>query len=58
MKEFTQSMPFIIFFLIITILLQTFTNQKVTEGFLTLVLLSMVVLNSDKMKKLLNGVNA
>lgn len=51
-------MPFIIFFLIITILLQTFTNQKVTEGFLTLVLLSMVVLNSDKIKKLLDGVNA
>ncbi|MCU5087554.1 hypothetical protein OCA23_30295 [Bacillus cereus] len=57
MKEFTESMPFIIFFMSVTILLQTFTNERVTNGFLVLVLLSMVLLNPEKIKKLLNGVN-
>jgi len=56
MKEFTNSMPFIIFFLVLTILLQTFTNSKLTNGFLGITLVSMIVLNSDKIKNLLNEV--
>ncbi|MGG1343873.1 hypothetical protein ABE244_25615 [Bacillus toyonensis] len=57
MKEFTQSMPFIIFFMVLTVLLQTFTNTEVTNGFLTLILFSMVILNADKFKKLIDGVS-
>ncbi|AAP83491.1 hypothetical protein P4U03_17750 [Bacillus mycoides] len=56
MKEFTESMPFVIFFMSVTVLLQSFTNERVTNGFLLLVLMSMVVTNSDKFIKLLNEV--
>ncbi|WP_176542211.1 MULTISPECIES: hypothetical protein [Bacillus] len=56
MKEFTESMRFIIFFLVLTILLSTFTNEKVTNGFLMLVLASMLVTNSEKFTKFLDGV--
>ncbi|MEC3019065.1 hypothetical protein P9Z80_17475 [Bacillus cereus] len=56
MKEFTESMPFVIFFMAVTVLLQSFTNERVTNGFLLLVLMSMVVTNSDKFIKLLNEV--
>ncbi|WP_179877719.1 hypothetical protein [Bacillus thuringiensis] len=56
MKEFTESMPFVIFFMSVTVLLQSFTNERVTNGFLLLVLLSMIVTNSDKFIKLLNEV--
>ncbi|HDR3439009.1 TPA: hypothetical protein ACR3Z0_005922 [Bacillus thuringiensis] len=56
MKEFTESMPFVIFFMAVTVLLQSFTNERVTNGFLLLVLLSMIVTNSDKFIKLLNEV--
>ncbi|WP_194786487.1 MULTISPECIES: hypothetical protein [Bacillus cereus group] len=56
MKEFTESMPFVIFFMSVTVLLQSFTNERVTNGFLLLVLMSMIVTNSDKFIKLLDGV--
>ncbi|ETE93528.1 hypothetical protein P4H14_16280 [Bacillus cereus] len=56
MKEFTESMPFVIFFMSVTVLLQSFTNERVTNGFLLLVLMSMIVTNSDKFIKLLNEV--
>ncbi|WP_170972742.1 hypothetical protein [Bacillus mycoides] len=56
MKEFTESMPFVIFFMAVTIILQTFTNERVTNGFLVLVLLSMIVTNSTAFTKLLDGV--
>lgn len=56
MKEFTESMPFVILFMSVTVLLQSFTNERVTNGFLLLVLMSMVVTNSDKFIKLLNEV--
>ncbi|MEG7818659.1 hypothetical protein JC772_21990 (plasmid) [Bacillus cytotoxicus] len=56
MKEFTESMPFVIFFMSVTVLLQSFTTERVTNGFLLLVLMSMVVTNSDKFIKLLNEV--
>lgn len=51
--DFTQNLPFIIFFLIVVLLLSMATNQKVTNGFLVLTLLSMVVLNADKFKNML-----
>lgn len=35
MKEFTESMPFVIFFMSVTVLLQSFTNERVTNGFAT-----------------------
>lgn len=57
MKEFTKSIKFIVSFLILTLLLSTFTNQKVTFNFLSLVLLSMTILNADKIKNLLGGVH-
>jgi len=54
--EFTQSLPFIIFFLFLVLLVTMTTNAKVANGFLTLTLLSMIVVNADKFKSLLGGI--
>lgn len=56
MQDFTKSIKFIVSFLILTLLLSTFTNQKVTFSFLTLVLFSMAILNAEKIKTMLGGV--
>ncbi|HFJ9245039.1 TPA: hypothetical protein ACGW5C_005585 [Bacillus cereus] len=56
MKEFTESLGFIVAFMVGTIFLSMFTNESVTNGFLMLVLASMMVLNSDKFTKFLDGV--
>jgi hypothetical protein len=56
MQEFTKSMPFIITFLFTTLLLSMTTNGKVTQGFLWLVLVSMILLNQEKFTKLIGGV--
>lgn len=55
MVEFTKSMKFIVFFLFMVLLISMFSNQKVTYGFLLLVLFSMVIINSDKFGKILEG---
>lgn len=55
MIEFTKSMKFIVTFLFLILLLSMFTNRKVTYSFLVLVLLSMVMMNSDKIKQILGG---
>lgn len=55
MKEFTRSMKFIVTFLFFVLLLGMFTNQKVTYGFLVLVLLSMVIINADKIQSIIGG---
>ena len=55
MKEFTRSMKFIVTFLFFVLLLGMFTNQKVTYGFLVLVLLSMVIINADKLQSIIGG---
>ena len=52
MKEFTESYGFVVAFLIGTITIQLFTNEKITRGFLMLTLASMVVMNPDKFTKL------
>lgn len=51
-QEFISSMPFIIFFLILTLIISIIGGAKVLYGFLALVLLSMIVLNSDKVATL------
>ncbi|HDR7881808.1 TPA: hypothetical protein QCY11_003955 [Bacillus cytotoxicus] len=56
MKEFTESLGFIIAFMTMTLFMSMFTNESVTNGFLMLVLASMLVLNSDKFTKMLDGV--
>ena len=55
MEDFTKSMKFIVTFLFFVLLLSMFTNQKITYQFLVLVLLSMVIINSDKLKAILGG---
>ena len=55
MEQFTKSMKFIVTFLFSVLLLGMFTNRKVTYNFLVLVLLSMVLLNSEKFKNVLGG---
>jgi hypothetical protein len=55
LKEFTRSMKFIVTFLFFVLLLGMFTNQKVTYGFLVLVLLSMVIINADKLQSIIGG---
>lgn len=55
MVEFTKSMKFIVSFLFLILLLSMFTNKKVTYSFLVLVLLSMAMLNSEKIKEIMGG---
>ncbi|MCY8467197.1 MULTISPECIES: hypothetical protein [Bacillus subtilis group] len=55
MEELTKSMRFIITFLFFIILLGMFTSEKFTYAFLVLVLLSMAVLNADKVKDIMGG---
>lgn len=55
MVEFTKSMKFIVSFLFLILLLSMFTNKKVTYSFLVLVLMSMAVVNSEKIKEILGG---
>lgn len=55
MVEFTKSMKFIVSFLFLILLLSMFTNKKVTYSFLVLVLISMAMMNSEKIKEILGG---
>jgi hypothetical protein len=55
MMDFTKSLKFIITFLVLVILMTMFTNQKMTFNFLVLVLISMLVMNSDKVKDMIGG---
>lgn len=57
MMEFTKQMKFIMAFLFAILLLSMFTNKKVTYSFLVLVLLSMFLLNSEKFKEIIGGLN-
>lgn len=57
MIEFTKQMKFIMAFLFAILLLSMFTNKKVTYSFLVLVLLSMFLLNSEKFKEIIGGLN-
>lgn len=57
MTEFTKQMKFIMVFLFAILLLSMFTNKKVTYSFLVLVLLSMFLLNSEKFKEIIGGLN-
>lgn len=56
MKDFTGSLGFVIAFMVMTIFISMFTNEAVTNGFLMLVLASMLVVNADKFTKFLDGV--
>ena len=47
MKDFYNSFTFILAFLILTLIINMIFGATVTEKFLLLVLLSMVVVNSD-----------
>lgn len=53
-KEFTNSLPFIIFFLLLSLIIGTIAGQKVLYSFLLLVLASMVILNAGKISKIGN----
>ncbi|MGE6604858.1 hypothetical protein ACQKEY_24580 [Lysinibacillus fusiformis] len=56
LKGFTQSVPFILSFLVLVLLTNMFVGQKFTNQFLYLVLFSMVILNADKMKSFVGGI--
>ena len=49
-KVFVSSLPFIVSFLILTLLIQTFAGGKILFYFLVLVFASMVILNADKLQ--------
>jgi len=55
MTEFTKQMKFIMAFLFFILLLSMFTNKKLTYSFLVLILISMVIINTDKFDKILGG---
>lgn len=52
-EEFTGSLGFIVYFLIICLVLSSLAGEKVTRYFLYLVLAGMLVSNTDKIKNLL-----
>lgn len=56
MQEFTESMPFLLFFIIGTLLFHMAFGDQMTQSFLVLVLLSMALLNVDKIQALLRKV--
>lgn len=58
MQEFTRQLPFIVAFLIAILFVQMMMGEKVTNYLLVLVLAGMVVKNSDKVIKLMNGVTS
>jgi hypothetical protein len=53
-QAFTNSLPFIIFFLLLSLIIGTLAGQKVLYSFLLLVLASMVIVNSGKIAALGN----
>lgn len=48
MEEITKKMGFIVGFLILTMIVDASFGQKITTKFLVVVLLSMLILNSQK----------
>lgn len=56
MKDFTNSIGFIISFLVLTLFVTMIFGEKVATWFLTLVLLGMVLVNADKFSSLYSGV--
>lgn len=56
LKRFTESVPFVLSFLMLVLLMNMFVGNKFTNQFLYLVLFSMVVLNADKVTNLLGGI--
>ncbi|MGE7954919.1 hypothetical protein [Lysinibacillus xylanilyticus] len=57
MMQFTKDMKFIVSFLFVILLLSMFTSQKFVYMFLVLVLISMIILNSDKVEKMIGGLS-
>ena len=55
MQNFYNSFTFIISFMILVLVFNMFFGSKFTEWFLLLVMLSMVVVNSDKVKYIFKG---
>ena len=55
MQNFYDSFTFIIYFMILVLFFNMFLGGKFTEWFLLLVLLSMIVVNSDKVKYIFKG---
>ena len=58
MQNFYDSFTFIISFMILVLFFNMFFGGKFTEWFLLLVLLSMIVVNSDKVKYIFKGLEA
>ena len=56
MKNFYNSFTFIITFMILLLIFNMMFGGKFVEWFLLLVLLSMVVINADKVKYIFNGI--
>lgn len=48
LQEFTASLQFIVFFIILVLIINMVFGDGLTIGFLTLVLLSMIVINAGK----------
>lgn len=57
MKNFYESFTFIISFMILVVTFQMIFGSDFIEGFLLLVLASMLVMNSDKVGYIFKGLN-
>lgn len=58
MREFTESLWFVVSFLFVTALLRVFAGERITVWFLTLVLVGMVLANANKFAQLLNTITS
>lgn len=56
MQNFYNSFTFILSFMIIVLIFNSIFGAKFTEWFLLLILLSMVVINSDKVGSIFKGI--
>lgn len=55
MIDFTKSLKFVLSFLFLTLLLSMFAGQKIAYGFLVLVFIGMLLVNSGKVNTILGG---
>lgn len=55
-RDFTESIGFIVFFLVLALTIGMFLGEKVQFWFLIILLLSMALLNADKVKELFSKI--
>lgn len=55
MKELTSSLGFIAWFVVVMFLVSVFAGDKMATGLIAVVLISVLILNSDRVTALINS---